>query len=80
MCFVKTVVNPTDKKSKSEKYKESVVGNGIVIKQSVTEDDNQKSTVTWTDVGKSSDIVFAVFSLLTFLASNIVFILVVARS
>lgn len=76
----KNCCKPNKQKSKSEKYKESVVGNGIVIKESVLEDDNQQSTVTWTDVGKSSDIVFAVFSLLTFLASNIVFILVVARN
>lgn len=71
---------PKRRKSKSEKYKESVVGNGFVIKESVSEDDSHQSTVTWTDVGKSSDIVFAVFSLITFLASNVVFILVVARS
>lgn len=76
----KNCCKPNKQKSKSEKYKESVVGNGIVIKESVLEEDNQQSTVTWTDVGKSSDIVFAVFSLLTFLASNIVFILVVARN
>lgn len=76
----KNCCKPNKQKSKSKKYKESVVGNGIVIKESVLEDDNQQSTVTWTDVGKSSDIVFAVFSLLTFLASNIVFILVVARN
>lgn len=76
----KNCCKPNKQKSKSEKYKESVVGNGIFIKESVLEEDNQQSTVTWTDVGKSSDIVFAVFSLLTFLASNIVFILVVARN
>lgn len=76
----KNCCKPNKQKSKSKKYKESVVGNGIVIKESVLEEDNQQSTVTWTDVGKSSDIVFAVFSLLTFLASNIVFILVVARN
>lgn len=76
----KNCCKPNKQKSKSEKYKESVVGNGTVIKESVLEEDNQQSTVTWTDVGKSSDIVFAVFSLLTFLASNIVFILVVARN
>lgn len=77
----KNCCKPRRQISKSEKkFKESVVGNGIVIKESVSEDDNQQSTVTWTDVGKSSDIVFAVFSLLTFLASNIVFILVVVRS
>lgn len=76
----KNCCKPNKQKSKSEKYKESVVGNGIVIKESVLEEDNQQSNVTWTDVGKSSDIVFAVFSLLTFLASNIVFILVVARN
>lgn len=76
----KNCCKPNKQKCKSEKYRESVVGNGIVIKESVLEEDNQQSTVTWTDVGKSSDIVFAVFSLLTFLASNIVFILVVARN
>lgn len=76
----KNCCKPNKQKSKSEKYSESVVGNGIVIKESVLEEDNQQSNVTWTDVGKSSDIVFAVFSLLTFLASNIVFILVVARN
>lgn len=76
----KNCCKPNKQKSKSEKYRESVVGNGIVIKESVLEEDNQQSNVTWTDVGKSSDIVFAVFSLLTFLASNIVFILVVARN
>jgi hypothetical protein len=36
-----------------------------------------QAEVTWTDVGKTSDIVFAVICLLTFLASNIVFLVFV---
>jgi hypothetical protein len=40
--------------------------------------DNNSSDVNWTDVGKCSDIVFALFSLLTFLTSSIVFVLCVA--
>ncbi|XP_048733570.2 acetylcholine receptor subunit beta-like 1 [Ostrea edulis] len=52
--------------------------NGIDAIESVSVNDNHSGDVTWTDVGKSSDIVFAVFSLLTFLASNLVFVLYVA--
>jgi hypothetical protein len=50
--------------------------NGKDAIESVSMKDNS-CNIKWTDVGKCSDIVFAVFSLLTFLASNIVFLLYV---
>ncbi|XP_061174428.1 neuronal acetylcholine receptor subunit alpha-3-like [Saccostrea echinata] len=57
-----------------DKYDEHIIGNGIVMKESVSNSGHHQTEVTWTDVGKSSDIVFAVFSLLTFIGSNIVFL------
>ncbi|XP_062577785.1 acetylcholine receptor subunit beta-type lev-1-like [Saccostrea cucullata] len=57
-----------------DKYDEYIIKNGIGMTESVSNSDHQQTEVTWTDVGKSSDIVFAVFSLLTFIGSNIVFL------
>jgi hypothetical protein len=54
-------------------YEKQSYINGVAT-ESVSVNDDNSGNVTWADVGKCSDIVFAVFSLLTFLASNLVFV------
>ncbi|XP_061173404.1 acetylcholine receptor subunit beta-like 1 [Saccostrea echinata] len=60
-----------------DKYDEYIIGKGIGVTESVSDSGHHQTEVTWTDVGQSSDIVFAVFSLLTFISSNIVFLVYV---
>jgi hypothetical protein len=38
---------------------------------------SENNDITWSDVGRCSDIVFSVFSLLAFIASNLTFVLIV---
>ncbi|XP_061186421.1 neuronal acetylcholine receptor subunit alpha-3-like [Saccostrea echinata] len=61
-----------------DKYYKYTIRNGIGITEYVSDSDYHQTEVTWTDVGKSSDIVFAVFSLLAFISSNGVFFVCVA--
>jgi hypothetical protein len=62
---------------REDKYKKHCYKNGVVTTEAVSVYDNNLGDVTWTDVGKCSDVLFSVFSLFTFLASNIVFVLYV---
>ena len=65
----------TKKRSNPTRYRDSVVTSKIGITEFATDGDSHQ--ITWTDVGKSSDIVFSVFSVIMFFASNIVFILLI---
>ncbi|XP_062614402.1 neuronal acetylcholine receptor subunit alpha-3-like [Saccostrea cucullata] len=59
----------------NESFDNYVMRSGIGITDFVSDNDHLQTEVTWTDVGKSSDVVFAVFSMFAFSASNAVFLL-----
>ena len=65
----------TKKRSNPSRYRDSVGTGKIGITELATDGDSHQ--ITWTDVGKSSDIVFSIFSVIMFFASNIVFILLI---
>lgn len=64
-----------------ETYKIYQIIDGQQITASISISDNHSSNdegskctdITWVDIGRCSDIVFAVFSILAFIASNVVF-------
>lgn len=64
-----------------ETYKIYQIIDGQQITASISISDNQSADdagskcmdITWVDIGRCSDIVFAVFSVLAFIASNVVF-------
>ncbi|XP_061173403.1 neuronal acetylcholine receptor subunit alpha-7-like [Saccostrea echinata] len=61
-----------------DKYDEYIIGNGFGVTESVSDSGHHQTEVTWTDVGKSSDVVFTAFSILTFLGSNVLFMVYIA--
>ncbi|XP_062577786.1 neuronal acetylcholine receptor subunit alpha-6-like [Saccostrea cucullata] len=70
-----------DKYDYEETYEIYKIENGKQITTSISLSDVRKSektdVINWTDVGRCSDIVFAIFSLLAFIASNVAFVLLV---
>ncbi|XP_061172783.1 neuronal acetylcholine receptor subunit alpha-6-like [Saccostrea echinata] len=70
-----------DKYDNEETYKVYKIVNGKQMTTSISLSDVRKAektdVINWTDVGRCSDIVFATFSLLAFIASNVAFVVLV---